>query len=194
MRSIWTATIVGAVIGLLAIPAATGAYAQFPGMADTPTPAGTARTATPTVARTTTPTRVVTTTPSTLGAPAGVQPSVPFTATLIGGAEVPGPGDEDGLGSAAITLDAVQGLVCYALHAVNIDRPTAAHIHEGAVGVAGSVVVPLAAPTDSDSSGCARDVDRELVARIERTPADFYINVHTAEFPDGAVRGQLGRY
>jgi hypothetical protein len=53
-------------------------------------------------------------------------------------------------------------------------------------------VVPLAAPTDGDSSGCV-EVDRELIKEIIQNPGDYYVNVHNADFGPGAVRGQLAK-
>jgi hypothetical protein len=132
----------------------------------------------------------------TPGTAAGsVQPqNLPLTATLIGAAEAPGPGDPDAVGSAAVTLDPTAGLVCYALHVVGIGTPaTAAHIHEGAVGEAGPVVVPFTAPTGGTTTGCAQGVERGVVTRLMQNPAGFYVNVHNADYPDGAARGQLGR-
>jgi hypothetical protein len=120
--------------------------------------------------------------------------NLPLTATLIGGAEVPGPGDPDAVGSAAVTVDPTAGLVCYTVHVAGIGTPaTAAHIHEGAVGEAGPVVVPFTAPTGGNSSGCAQSVERAVVTRLMQNPAGFYVNVHNADYPDGAARGQLGR-
>jgi hypothetical protein len=126
------------------------------------------------------------------GSTAVIQP--PLTATMNGAAEAPGPGDPDGLGSAAVTVDPAADTVCYALHVVNLGAPpTAAHIHRGAVGVAGPVVVPLTTPLDGNASGCVTSVETATVTELMRNPEDFYVNVHTSDFPDGAVRGQLGR-
>jgi len=61
----------------------------------------------------------------------------------------------------------------------------------GAEEAPGPVVVPLDAPTDGSSSGCAT-VDRALAKDIRQNPEDYYVNVHNAEFPAGAIRGQLG--
>ena len=69
---------------------------------------------------------------------------------------------------------------------------TAAHIHEAPAGQAGPVVVPLAAPTDGTSSGCVT-LEREELKEIAKNPDDYYVNVHNAEFPAGALRGQLGK-
>lgn len=115
-----------------------------------------------------------------------------LTTELSGAAEVPGPADPDGSGTATIRLRPEQGEVCFELTASNIGPATAAHIHEGAKGVAGSVVVPLdPAPTGGSSSGCVSGVDTTLIRNIGQNPEQYYVNVHNEEFPDGAIRGQL---
>ena len=115
-----------------------------------------------------------------------------LSTTLTGAAEVPGPGDPDGAGTATLTVNPGLGQICYELTVSGIAPATAAHIHLGAVGVAGPVVVPLEPPTDGTSSGCA-EVSRELALAILTSPSDYYVNVHNAEFPAGAVRGQLAK-
>ena len=116
----------------------------------------------------------------------------PLTTTLTGAAEVPGPGDTDGAGTASITLNPGKGQVCYELTVSNIGAANAAHIHSGAADVAGPVVVGLDAPSSGSSKGCA-DLDKEKVKDIIQNPANYYVNVHNAEFPNGAVRGQLSK-
>lgn len=117
-----------------------------------------------------------------------------FQTSLTGAAEVPGPGDPDGSGTAKVFVNHGQKRVCYELAVANIDPATAAHIHIGAVGVAGPVVVPLAPPsgTPATSSGCVA-VTAELAKAILKNPAGYYVNVHNAAFPAGAVRGQLAK-
>ena len=112
--------------------------------------------------------------------------------TLTGAQEVPGPGDADGTGTASITVNPGQNQVCFALAVTNIDPATMAHVHVGAVGVAGPVAVPLTAPTNGSSSGCVT-VTRTLALAILKDPPAYYVNVHNAAFPDGAVRGQLAK-
>jgi len=117
-----------------------------------------------------------------------------LTTQLSGAAEVPGPGDPDGSGMATIRLRPEQREVCFDLTVSNIGPATAAHIHEGAKGVAGPVVVPLdPAPAGGSSSGCVSDVDTALIRNILQNSQQYYVNVHNEEFPDGAIRGQLGR-
>jgi hypothetical protein len=37
------------------------------------------------------------------------------------------------------------------------------------------------------------EVDRAEAKEILKNPADYYVNVHNAEFPLGALRGQLSK-
>ena len=63
-------------------------------------------------------------------------------ANLTGAQEVPGPGDPNGSVAAMLTLRPASGQVCVARHS-NIDAPIAMHIHRGAAGVAGPILVDL---------------------------------------------------
>jgi hypothetical protein len=113
-----------------------------------------------------------------------------FAVALTGDAENPA-GDPVGTGTATFRLRAGQGQVCYQIAAKNLPPAAAAHIHRGAAGVAGPVVIPLQTPNAAGaSSGCAA-TSRTLVQAILAQPASFYVNVHTSEFPAGAIRGQL---
>jgi len=116
----------------------------------------------------------------------------PIEVELNGAAERPGPGDPDGTGTAGFRINPGQGEVCYTLTAANIEASTVAHIHRAPPTAAGPIVVHLNAPTNGRSSGCAT-VSRALAKELIQTPEAFYVNVHNAPFPAGAVRGQLGR-
>lgn len=118
-------------------------------------------------------------------------PPTTMSMKLTGAAEAPGPGAESGKGTAKLSFDAGKGEVCYKLTAKGTDTPTMAHIHKGAIGVAGPPVVPLNAPATGMSKGCAA-VASEVMTAIIAAPSDYYVNVHTATFPRGALRGQLG--
>jgi hypothetical protein len=115
-----------------------------------------------------------------------------FTVAMTGAAQQPGQGDPDGTGTAEIRVNAGRRQVCYTLAVRDIGTATAAHLHRGGPAVAGPPVVPLTAPATGRSHGCAT-VPRALAQEIIRTPGAFYVNIHTAAFPAGAIRGQLGR-
>lgn len=116
----------------------------------------------------------------------------PLTITLTGAAEIPGPGDTDGTGTVQITLNHGKGEVCYELTVDKIAAANAAHIHEGAVDKAGPPIANLTAPTNGSSKGCVA-LEKDKIKAIMQNPENYYVNVHNAEFPDGAVRGQLGK-
>ena len=114
----------------------------------------------------------------------------PFSFTrLTGASEVPGPGDPDGRGFAFVRWDTEDGTVCYNLFVQRIQPAAAAHIHVGAEGASGPVVQELAAPSKGYSSGCVYNAD--LATALAADPENYYVNVHNAEYPGGAVRGQL---
>lgn len=114
-----------------------------------------------------------------------------LNARLTGAAETK-KGDPNGSGTAAVTVDSDKDQICYTLHVKGIAKATAAHIHKGAAGADGSPVVMLTAPASGSSHGCVAvksDVAKDIVAH----PADYYVNVHDAAYPGGAIRGQLGK-
>jgi hypothetical protein len=103
-----------------------------------------------------------------------------------------GAGDRDGGGSFSAVIEGRE--LCYGLTVRDIGKPTAAHIHRGGRNTAGGIVVPLdSVPVSGDpgsSAGCTR-LSRSLVRQIRKNPEAFYVNVHNADFPDGAIRGQM---
>ena len=116
----------------------------------------------------------------------------PLVAKLQGEVEVP-PGDLDGTGTFTLFVNPGQKRVCYELTLAGIDTPTAAHIHKAPPTEAGPVVAPLTAPAaDGKSSACVT-VAEDLAKDILQNPDAYYVNVHNAEFPAGAVRGQLAK-
>lgn len=115
-----------------------------------------------------------------------------FNVTLEGENEVPNTGDPDGTGQATVRINSGQGQLCYTLAVSGIAPATAAHIHEAPKGAAGPVVFPLKAPTSGKSEGCI-SITREQAKELAKNPDDYYVNVHNAEFPGGALRGQLGQ-
>jgi CHRD domain len=122
------------------------------------------------------------------GAGAAAAPTV-LTAQLSGDQEVPDEGV--GSGTARLTLDPATGRVCFNIRLRGVGPTAAGHIHAGRSGVAGDVLVPLYDQATRRPRGCARDVEAAVIRRILRRPGRFYVNVHTADYPGGAARGQL---
>ncbi len=112
-----------------------------------------------------------------------------FTTELQGEEEVPVRGDLDGSGFAVVVAVPEAGLVCYGIVVFGIAPATAAHIHEAPRGEPGPVRVGLDAPTRGRSSGCV--ANQEEAEDIAEDPANYYVNVHNQEYPQGAIRGQL---
>jgi hypothetical protein len=119
----------------------------------------------------------------------------PLATELTGAAEVPGPGDPNGEGTVHLTLNQGEGTVCFELEWSGLrGAATAAHIHVGPAGVAGPIVVPLFMTSRaSPESGCIEGVDRDLIKDIRQHPDEYYVNIHDAVFPSGAIRGQLSK-
>jgi len=113
-----------------------------------------------------------------------------FSTVMTGSQERPGPGDPDAIGSAIVTLDSTSGEVCVRFHLRNVDPITVDHIHRGPAGVAGPVVIPLPVPVGDFGEGCTT-ASPALVQDIVTNPANYYVNVHNAAYPGGAMRGQL---
>jgi hypothetical protein len=128
---------------------------------------------------------------------AGTARAATFTllAELTAEEEVPTPGPEGATGFAVVTIDDDTNEVCFDLSIDGIgaeDFVTAAHIHVGAAGTAGGIVVGFFdEPPTAEMTGCVQAVDPEVVAAILANPAGYYVNIHTDQFPAGAVRGQL---
>jgi CHRD domain len=114
----------------------------------------------------------------------------PLNAALLPDNQVP-PAASSGSGAALVTLNQGQGEVCWDISVTDLTSPVIlAHIHRGAAGTNGPVVVDFMEPVNG-LSGCVH-ADAALVKQIRQNPADFYVNVHTTTFPTGEVRGQLG--
>ena len=135
--------------------------------------------------------------------PAGADTEIKLTTTLTGLNPLTGTvtGDPDGRGTAEFTFDIEQGTVCYELEVEGISEPVepapglgSAHIHFVATG---GIAVDLEADFEPDmsdefkASGCVQ-VDSALLQAILENPDQFYVNIHNAEFPGGALSGLLG--
>ena len=115
---------------------------------------------------------------------------VKFEAALKGANETAG-GDPDGTGRFSAEIDAETGDVCYVLVADKIAKPVAAHVHTGAAGSDGPPVLTIEV-TGADGDMCLA-AEPDVLKLIVAAPEGYYVNVHTADFPKGAMRGQLAK-
>lgn len=102
-------------------------------------------------------------------------------------------GDADGTGSFSAIIHKSTNELCFGITVQGIEPPTAAHIHKAKRNKNGPIVITLTAPSAGDpgtSSDCV-SADPDLLKAIQKHPARYYANVHTSDFPGGAVRGQL---
>lgn len=109
---------------------------------------------------------------------------------LSGAAVQPEQGDPDGSGQFALWFDRDTSSLCYELGVTSITNATAAHIHRGGPDQTGPVVVPLQEPSPLHSEGCV-PTDAALADEIFADPNLFYVQVHTVQDPQGALRAQL---
>ncbi len=95
-------------------------------------------------------------------------------------------GDPDGFGVAKIVIDTSDSTIDWEFLIAGIATPlTGAHIHSASAGTNGGIVVDFSAQLTG--SGLA-DAD---LANVVANPANFYVNLHNADFPGGAIRGQF---
>ena len=106
-----------------------------------------------------------------------------LSATLSGGSG----GDPDGSGTATLTVNPGQEQICYELSVSGIEPATAAHIHLVATG---GIVVPLSAPSGGSIEECV-PASRAIALQILKNPSAYYVNVHNATYPGGAISGTL---
>lgn len=127
--------------------------------------------------------------------PQGVQ----LHSVLLGGNEVSNAGaanvgDQNGNGAAAlIFLGEKLKILCIGTVVTDIDPPIAMHIHEDEAGENGPVVQGLTPPATGNPGNVSQclNIGAALSKKIRERSNTFYINVHTGQFPDGAIRGQL---
>jgi hypothetical protein len=122
-----------------------------------------------------------------------------FFATVMRGSnevpskEQPGGGDKGGSGTSLVRIQGDQ--VSYAFTWTGIGTPTEGHIHQGPAGVNGDVKIPFFTTKLPDGRnsviGTVTVTDANLLANITSHPEQFYVNLHTKDFPGGALRGQL---
>ena len=127
-----------------------------------------------------------------------------FDLTMTGEAEVDMDGQEGASAAATLIVDPVAGTITHTVNFSEVDGPFAEapgyHIHVGADDENGPVVLFLAtgeglqAAADDDGSIITEsvvDADAALLRLLVTDSANYYINLHSDDFPGGAVRAQL---
>jgi hypothetical protein len=105
----------------------------------------------------------------------------------VNAAGEPDKGDLDGSGMAHLFIDTDTNSIDWDFSVSGITLPlTLAHIHQAPAGTNGPVVVDFNAQLSGEN---VIDVD---LANVVANPSGFYVNLHNADFPGGALRGQIG--
>ena len=118
------------------------------------------------------------------------RPSVKYVVKMTGRAETPA-GAPNGVGAAVIALHDSVNKVCWRFsHLHGFVSATYAHIHHGAKGKSGPIVIPLSTASKLHHGGCVT-ASATLLAAIAKDPSAYYVNIHSAKYPQGAVRAQL---
>ncbi|HVM54652.1 MAG TPA: cell wall-binding repeat-containing protein [Acidimicrobiales bacterium] len=113
-------------------------------------------------------------------------------AAMLGESEIPGPGDPNGIGFGGLITTDTPGELCSFIFVDMLgSAPTAAHIHEGEIDQSGPPVLTLQTPTEDAFPFACYDAGESLIADIQADLDGYYMNVHTGQFPAGAIRGQL---
>ena len=117
-------------------------------------------------------------------------------ATLCAHLEGAGDSSTDALdpvhqGDAILRLE--KTAIRFSILAPGLKTVTATHIHHGASGTYGPMLWEINSGYKGDAvRGTASDIPPGVIALIARDPSEYYVKLHTPEFPGGAIRGQLG--
>jgi len=111
-------------------------------------------------------------------------------AQLDGLQEVPAV-DSAGAAQGGVTVDTVTGRVTIHLRSRNLADATQAHLHRGAGGTSGPVIVPLTQDGSDPAHWFAADQPIAQDAVDDLLAGGTYLNVHTPANPTGEVRGQV---
>lgn len=120
--------------------------------------------------------------------PIPMNPNIVFKATLSGAQEAP-PNASTATGEASLVYDSISRVFILSV-THTVAAPTNGHIHKGVIGVSGPVVFPFSSftsPISYTSGVLDATQDADLKANL------YYVNIHTAAFPGGEIRGQLIR-
>lgn len=111
-----------------------------------------------------------------------------FAVPLSGNSEVP-PNPSEGSGIANVVVDADARTIAWTITAQSLSGdPTAAHFHGPADP--GQNAGPIVDISQSIAQGQAILTDQQLADLLT---GKVYINIHTAQYPDGELRGQVAK-
>lgn len=117
-----------------------------------------------------------------------------LTTEASGEQELPAGSGQEGATAAGTFELSADNTLTYTVAVTGADEEVSAgHIHQGATGVNGDVVVELDAAALQSGSEASTEVPAEVADAIRANPAGFYFNSHSASFapPTGVARGQL---
>jgi hypothetical protein len=118
---------------------------------------------------------------------------VTFAVKATAAAVVPTPGPAGASGSATFTVNDSTGQICYQLSETGITAPEGAHIHQGAAGTVGPIVVVLdISKLNTTGQSCTASTPA-IASAIIANPSNYYMIIHTMQYDAGAIRGQLTR-
>jgi hypothetical protein len=106
--------------------------------------------------------------------------------SLSGAQEVP-PNNSTAKGAGEIAV-MPDGMVSGSI-TVSGMTPTAAHIHDGASGINGPVIIKLDRTANGFAVPAGAKLSDEQMAKFKA--GNTYVNVHSDAFPPGEIRGQL---
>jgi hypothetical protein len=113
-----------------------------------------------------------------------------YALKMTGAAETPA-GAPAGTAKAVVTLSTKLGKVCWTFKSLSgVSNPTFAHIHLGAPKTSGNIVLPLSTGATLLTKGCV-PASVTLINAIAANPHGYYVNIHSKQYPGGAVRAQL---
>ena len=116
---------------------------------------------------------------------------VKLKVAATGANESAGKGSPKGTASANFIVSVSRGTFCYNIRSKGLSGINGVHIHKGAAGVDGPVVVVMNFKRfNKPGNACVKE-SPAILSAIARSPAAYYFNLHTPAFPAGAVRGQL---
>ena len=128
-----------------------------------------------------------------------------YAAELRGGNETPA-NQSGAFGSALVTIDPTNSTIAFEENQSGVASPTVSHIHRGAAGIGGPVIINLVTGTAPFTFQGTRASGAGAISTFQAssfTAADltglssastangFYVNYHSQAFPGGEIRGQL---